>query len=362
MSAPFTEGGGSGQPRSGGGVGGSSQGLSKFGVLGDGGGSRTRKFQRQRFIAASAGIPFSEFKRLPRLTKKGFAIEAKEQFRLDRALRVGATARVLARIRAQAAKQRARLARRVARRATQPTVPPPAAPQTTVDRLLELLRVGGDIFAAEQERRAEERAGRRERSVTRAILDAQRFGVPALGPGAEFITQSPFQSGATFAPVGGEAMSIVDDLVRAVPDIARGVGGIFSAREARRTAERMNRGPRSTALTRFARTGFAPDVFGSMAPFVADPGLLEEPGLFEGFESDIERTGVLFRRTAAGVRAQRAIEARHPTSGRIVTWLHAGRPLLYTGDLAACKRVNRIAGRAMRRMGGRRSPRRFRRS
>lgn len=45
--------------------------------------------------------------------------------------------------------------------------------------------------------------------------------------------------------------------------------------------------------------------------------------------------------------------AINPNSGAQVWFKPAGRPVLWSGDLATCRRVNRIARRVRRRVGGR---------
>jgi len=50
----------------------------------------------------------------------------------------------------------------------------------------------------------------------------------------------------------------------------------------------------------------------------------------------------------------------NPVSGKPVWFMPAGRPLLWSGDMSACRRVSRIAGRAARAGGRRRSSRRRR--
>jgi hypothetical protein len=76
-------------------------------------------------------------------------------------------------------------------------------------------------------------------------------------------------------------------------------------------------------------------------------GFLEEAteslgGLFRGqptfFELGMPRAA----------RAVPQIEAQNPVTGRTHVWKHMGRPILYTGDLAACKRVSRISARVAR--------------
>jgi hypothetical protein len=81
-----------------------------------------------------------------------------------------------------------------------------------------------------------------------------------------------------------------------------------------------------------------------------EPGVLEGGGVFErlGLEGDVERTATLWRRSATGFRPVHTLTAANPSSGSLSTWVNMGRPVLYTGDLSACKRVNRIAARVAR--------------
>lgn len=59
-----------------------------------------------------------------------------------------------------------------------------------------------------------------------------------------------------------------------------------------------------------------------------------------------------FASGASTVRAQTFVTA-HPETGRAVWFKPAGRPILWSGDLSAARRVRKIAGRARRRVGGR---------
>ncbi len=74
-----------------------------------------------------------------------------------------------------------------------------------------------------------------------------------------------------------------------------------------------------------------------------------------GFQSPVPAAGRIFTphqnlvTGAVTVRAAREVQFMNPVTGKIVTYLNAGRPVLFTGDFAACKRVNRIAARARRR-------------
>lgn len=61
--------------------------------------------------------------------------------------------------------------------------------------------------------------------------------------------------------------------------------------------------------------------------------------------------GQLFTQASSQtVRPVHEITAIHPVTGRPVVWVNRGRPLLYSGDLGACKRVARVAGLANKRV------------
>jgi len=64
-----------------------------------------------------------------------------------------------------------------------------------------------------------------------------------------------------------------------------------------------------------------------------------------GFEGSVAQAGG-FRAGAPRVSPMRFLEARHPVTGRTVMWEYVGRPILFSRDLAAAKRVGRIAARA----------------
>lgn len=80
------------------------------------------------------------------------------------------------------------------------------------------------------------------------------------------------------------------------------------------------------------------------------------PGLAGGFLAGEALEGIfggggggtpMFRATMAGARAQ-MFRAQNPATGKDTWFLPAGRPLLWSGDLTACKRVKKIARRASR--------------
>jgi len=103
----------------------------------------------------------------------------------------------------------------------------------------------------------------------------------------------------------------------------------------------------SNVLDPFGLATAARSLFGGDMPFhtQALPG---------GFASPVAAGNRIFTphqnlvTGAVTVRAAREVQFMNPITGKIVTYLNAGRPLLWSGDLSACKRVNRIAARAKR--------------
>lgn len=62
--------------------------------------------------------------------------------------------------------------------------------------------------------------------------------------------------------------------------------------------------------------------------------------------------GVFLKQGAStSLRFRPEIIVEHPTTGAVRTYRNMGRPLLYSGDLSASRRVNKIAGRARRARG-----------
>jgi len=67
----------------------------------------------------------------------------------------------------------------------------------------------------------------------------------------------------------------------------------------------------------------------------------------QGGGNQLARLTSPFVPTAAGARAQPFI-ASNPVTGKTTWFKPAGRPILWSGDLTACKRVGKIASRARR--------------
>jgi hypothetical protein len=58
--------------------------------------------------------------------------------------------------------------------------------------------------------------------------------------------------------------------------------------------------------------------------------------------------GQFFRATAAGASPISLVMLPNPVTGKPTFFKHAGRPILFSGDLTAAKRVNKLASRARR--------------
>ena len=72
----------------------------------------------------------------------------------------------------------------------------------------------------------------------------------------------------------------------------------------------------------------------------------------QGGGSQLQAMTTPWRRTMAGAAPQPFI-SQNPVTGRTTWFKPAGRPILWSGDLTACKRVGRIATRARRARGKR---------
>lgn len=94
-----------------------------------------------------------------------------------------------------------------------------------------------------------------------------------------------------------------------------------------------------------ALPGGARGFFGTNLPTIDLPGI----DIFQGGGCP---TMPFTSAAASGVRAA-TFGVPHPVTGRWTWFKPAGRPLLWSGDLSACRRVRKIAGRARRRLGGR---------
>lgn len=148
----------------------------------------------------------------------------------------------------------------------------------------------------------------------------------------------------TMGAAGGLAEAIVNQL-----------GGVASALIKQRAQRTGASGVPVGAMTLGGLGAGALGALGGLAGLGLgeEPGTLEEAGVLErlGLEGDLERTATLWRRTPSGFRAVRELNARHPITGRIAAWTYRGRPLLYSGDLAICRDVSRVARGAAARTG-----------
>ena len=96
-----------------------------------------------------------------------------------------------------------------------------------------------------------------------------------------------------------------------------------------------------------AYPGGAPSYAPSVTPTLGFPGFDIAP---EG------STAITPYETGGSVRLPSTVEVPYPTRNGAVRHAHyknMGRPLLYSGDLAACKRVRKVGAKARSRSGGR---------
>lgn len=118
----------------------------------------------------------------------------------------------------------------------------------------------------------------------------------------------------------------------------------------------------TTRGSSFPAPSFLPALFGGQpsgfqtAGFPLGAIARQLPGVVGGFLGgaaiDAALTGgnggtPMFRPTMAGARAQ-FFRTQNPATGQDTWFRPAGRPLLWSGDLNACKRVNKVARRAAR--------------
>jgi hypothetical protein len=351
-----------------------------FGILNPllGGGTED-PWDKPKNIDALLGLPPGTYKATPKRERKALRHQAKFAFTVQREQRQGDTqglAKVLARLGGPVAAlkrsaefwtltgpERKRLEAAARAGAVVGTVgaapraqPVPSPPGGTgrppvpvqgdaVDSLLDALVALREWWLERERRKEEERAARRARR-------AQGGSVMGLGD--------------VLAGLGGT----VERVVSAAAPVAQAIFAERAARELRRGGMGMtvaSAGP--PGMSALVAPAVAPGavlgpllgggVLGGMLG--GQPGTLEEGGILETFETDLEREAVFWRRgTGASVRPVREIFARHPVTGALRTWEYRGQPILYSGDLAVCKRVNKIARRSAGRVGLRFRPRRRR--
>ena len=65
-----------------------------------------------------------------------------------------------------------------------------------------------------------------------------------------------------------------------------------------------------------------------------------------GGDIELPYGGTIFNVTPTGLRAKSMVEIVNPMTGRKSWYRNVGRPILFSGDLRVCKRVDRVARRA----------------
>lgn len=199
---------------------------------------------------------------------------------------------------------------------------PGTVQQSAFDRLLEVARLLAQWYAQQQQARADREAAR----------DARRQQQMALGD--------------LLGDVIGGTTSVLN---AASPAIT----AYLNARASRNAVGFSGVPVGAGALPGMG--GMIPALGGAVLGGLLgeSPGQLESGGIFEGLETEIERDTVLWKRSGVGSKAYpvRVVYARNPSSGQLAAWTYAGHPVLYSGDLATCRRVNRITRRAAGRVG-----------
>jgi hypothetical protein len=279
---------------------------------------RAPDFARQAWVAKNVGWFTKEAWKDPAQRAQLIA----EAFRIWQASKFSDPRSKLARHAAKTDAGREFLRQHTAR--SQGTSTPPATPTrpvTTQQKLVELLRIAAEQYRKFLQQRA---AAEQQRAQLRALRQRQQLltgGSSMPFPSLGFSTGSL----GSVVPSGGGGSWL---------DVLPGLVGAAS--------------PLITQLLGEQEASEAPDI-------------LERLGMATGLEGAVEREAAFWYPTASGVRPAREIMARNPMTGRLGTWRYMGRPVLYSGDLATCKRVGKIAGRVSRFSGRRGSLRRGRR-
>ena len=370
-------GGGGGFPGGGGGGGGDT--WSDAGILGSIGGSGRSEdpWDSSKAIAALTGISKAAWKQLSKAERKAVRHQAKAAYVVARERRQGdaqGLAKALARFAsplaalqrsaefwAKPSKERSALERAAKAGAVLGTVAAPALASGTVARstvpaplpggtqrppgpladdalvaVLETIQALKEWWAQLQAQRQAERDARRERAWIREMQRAE------LAP-----QEGSMSLGDTIAGLG----SSITSTLQALAPVA---SAIYAERAARSMARSASGVPVASSFAPVlgAGVGVGASAAALEALLGGQPGAMEEGGILEALESDIEREVSLWRRASGGqVHPVRNILARHPQTGAIRAWEYRGQPVLYSGDLAVCKRVNKIARRSAARMG-----------
>lgn len=221
----------------------------------------------------------------------------------------------------------------------QPTIPV-VTPEGTVPTIL------GPAFEALEKKR-------RRAAILQGIDPTLTF--PELEPFPELVREDPVGGLGDFAPevlpeditLGDKALDFLTDVGGAVLDI--GVGVLEAATGVDITD------PASIGTGIAVGLGFAeaPD------PTVLPGGGTIAPGTFAGGQEviDVGNGGVgalgprgLFRfNGGANWRPVQLVEGRHPRTGKTMYWQYAGRPLIFSKDLARCKTTEKVGRRFARR-------------
>ncbi|HUT79458.1 MAG TPA: hypothetical protein VM285_17305 [Polyangia bacterium] len=211
---------------------------------------------------------------------------------------------------------------------TTPTSPATAAPAVTARTLGgSALRLLGNVFGSFSTPQGATRLIGNVASVTQRLIS------PPEAPSMAFIPAS-----LSFAPNGGSGVGGI------VGDFLSGGDGIFD--------RVLSAAPSIIAAFRGGGNG------GSMANVSANNPFLPSIPFMDAVPNNTPGASMgalacITPRAGGGLRLPSRVDVPSPSGNGFVTFKNMGRPVLWTGDFAAAKRVRKVAGRARRRVGGR---------
>lgn len=101
-----------------------------------------------------------------------------------------------------------------------------------------------------------------------------------------------------------------------------------------------------TGFNDYRQTGFSgaypASPAGYAVPAVGGEGFGFGAELLERGQALLGGQPTMFRAGAPTARAVTMLEGRNPVTGKMHYWRHMGRPILFSGDLANCRRVGRV--------------------
>jgi hypothetical protein len=189
------------------------------------------------------------------------------------------------------------------------------------------------------------------------LSPAQRERLLAPNPR---IPSAPASVGAVLAPLSAPSaqeeshMSMLNAGLKTAGQIISGAAGIVkevAEAAAPVVGSVLGQALQTTTAGTTQATTFGPLV-GTAARVLTSPavttGVAAAGGALGSWLFSGEGTPTMFSEGPARVRPVPRITVPHPQTGEHMTWVYAGRPILYSRDLAVVRRVQRLAARAHR--------------